>query len=677
MIRHSLKILVVAAMGIGALAVDEPAVPANASATQFTNIGVQVNNGTATYYLCFSSPVGPDVGGVVISGPDGQHREDLAYNNQTCTNAGRSYQVTATFPNLASGQYTFVDAVMQGTDGNLAGLTPGYAFMGNGNGLTVGTACAVNFSVSPDGPGNLQGCDPNSGAYGGFNGPQAAPPTNTPTATPTATATATTIPPTATPTATNTSVVNNPKPSPTKPSGGGNGGGGSTVVAGPPSGGGNGGGGSTVVAGPPNGGGTGGGGNGGGGGSIVIAGPPQATSTDAPFSVVISSGTNSSAQKPPGSATVTPGSGVDRGASSGDAATSTPGAGADNGKSGTGAGQGSSSGVTAGSGHVASTAPKSTPTSQPTGHSPQKTAVALPSTSTHTHARTTATPLYVSLQPFTVQPGGTERIVVSYNPQALVQATVTFPGQAPLLLSGQTNSHGMLTLAVRVPVKVQLYQGNARAVVRVQAVSGPWAALAARTLRTRPNTVKRVVISAPRGAVIHIVTTFPGTSPLSSFGTADRTGRYVLTVRVPAKASVRNGTEIVRLAVSTLAVKQHATKSAVLAVSDFIVNISGSAIVKCAQTQNVHIVYHPNTPVRVLVLVGNGLQFTLAARTNASGEAMVPINMSYVQALSPVQVSIAAVDASSGAHRMAQALLTVSLPHACQLPADGSVTVGP
>lgn len=49
------------------------AATASANSTQFTNIGVQVDNGTATYYLCFSSPVGPDVGGMVIAGPKGQH----------------------------------------------------------------------------------------------------------------------------------------------------------------------------------------------------------------------------------------------------------------------------------------------------------------------------------------------------------------------------------------------------------------------------------------------------------------------------------------------------------------------------------------------------------------------------------------------------------------------------
>ncbi len=146
------------------------AATASANSTQFTNIGVQVDNGTATYYLCFSSPVGPDVGGMVIAGPKGQHRATLSYANRTCSNGGPLYQVTATFPNLPSAQYTCVDAVMQGRDGNLAGLTPGYAFMGNGSGLTVGTACAVNFSVNPDSPTRLHGCSSTSGAYGAFNG---------------------------------------------------------------------------------------------------------------------------------------------------------------------------------------------------------------------------------------------------------------------------------------------------------------------------------------------------------------------------------------------------------------------------------------------------------------------------------------------------------------------------
>ena len=78
MIRRSVTILLALALGCGLFAAAPRPTPASAAnPSQFTNIGVVVGNGSATYYLCLASHAPPNQGSVAINGPGGSQSAPL------------------------------------------------------------------------------------------------------------------------------------------------------------------------------------------------------------------------------------------------------------------------------------------------------------------------------------------------------------------------------------------------------------------------------------------------------------------------------------------------------------------------------------------------------------------------------------------------------------------------
>src|SRR5205807_9017329 len=103
------------------------------------------------------------------------------------------------------------------------------------------------------------------------------------------------------------------------------------------------------------------------------------------------------------------------------------------------------------------------PTASPTN---TPTATVRPTVTPTASAAASGTPqgaaaLQVDVLPSPVQPGGTARVVVSYVKDALVQVGVHLPQQHPFWLSDTTDSHGHLTLAIKVPRHVPLRHGHA------------------------------------------------------------------------------------------------------------------------------------------------------------------------------------------------------------------------
>lgn len=642
MIRRSVIILTVAALGFGTFVVRDVSTFA-AGLIGFTNIGVGVSNGTAQYLLCLRDPGfgPPGVGGVTISGPSGQVQARLVGTPYVCAEGSTAvgYEVAATFNNLPSGNYTFDAAIIQGADGVPYGLTPGSSFEPNFSGLTVETTCQVNFTVSPDSPtGRPQGCN-GGGAFGTFN---AIPLPPTPTSTPPP-PTSTPPPPTSTPPLpplpTSTSQpANTPQPTSTTGTGspppatattGSSGGGQSSPT-------------------PPAGSGTGSG----------TGGTPTSTATTPPITVVVSSSPGDTATSGQATSSSTSGSGNTSGGSS-----------TSNGGSSTSNGGSSSNHGTAGVSKAA--AGKHQP-AHPTKAAPGKRRPA-------PHAA--ALPLSATVLSSLVAPGETARIAVTSAPDTLIQVRVAYPRGMTVTQFGVTDLHGHLTLSVQVPRNVAVRDGHATAVVSVQAMAGAWHAQptfsAAVRPSSRPGAVEHIVISAPKNAGLRATVTLPGRAPLAFFGTADGNGRYVLSLTVPRSVKLQHGAAIARVAVATLTPSRRATAKKSLAISDLIMNVVGNAIVKCAQTQTVHVRYHPNVSLKILVLFANGLQIVLNARTDALGDATSPVKLSYVKADNPVQITVAAVDETPHVSRMEQTLINVSLPPACQRSGiDANVTVG-
>jgi hypothetical protein len=94
------------------------------------------------------------------------------------------------------------------------------------------------------------------------------------------------------------------------------------------------------------------------------------------------------------------------------------------------------------------------------------------------------------------------------------------------------------------------------------------------------------------------------------------------------------------------------------------------------QTATVHVAYHANAPLRVVLLFPHSRRLTLSTRTDQHGQAMVRASLTYVHTNGPVRVGVQVSDAAAGARRMESTAFRVALPTACQKAPAAIVTIG-
>jgi hypothetical protein len=271
-----------------------------------------------------------------------------------------------------------------------------------------------------------------------------------------------------------------------------------------------------------------------------------------------------------------------------------------------------------------------------------------------------------------VQPGGIARVAVSYVKGALVQVSVHFPQQHPFWLSGTTDSRGHLTLAIRVPRHVPLRHGHAVASLDVRAVTGPWHSLATLSAVVRPGATRHITVSYTPQTPVRALVTFLGARPLRLFGVTDSRGHLRLAVTVPRSITVHHGRTMAHVAVFVWAGKQHARAIRTLAISDMVLSVTHSPIVDCLQTQTVHVAYHPNVPLRIVLLFVHNQQLALAAHTDRQGIATVSVELDYVKAPNPLHLGVEAIDTSVRPPRLERSAVAVALPPACRSSAQES-----
>jgi len=274
--------------------------------------------------------------------------------------------------------------------------------------------------------------------------------------------------------------------------------------------------------------------------------------------------------------------------------------------------------------------------------------------------------------PSLVQPGGTARVAVSYVKDALVQVSVHLPQQHPFWLFDTTDSHGHLTLAIRVPRHVPLRHGHAVVSLDVRAMAGPWHSLATLSAVMRPGATRHINVSYTPQTPVRALVTFPGARPLRLFGVTDSQGHLRLLVTVPRNITVQHGRAMAHVAVFAWAGTQHARATRIVTISDMVVSVVRSPIANCLQTQTVHVAYHPNALLRVVLLFPNNHQLSLAAHTDRQGLATVSVKLAYVKAANPVRSGVEVIDTSVRPPRLERIAFAVALPQACRSSAQGS-----
>jgi hypothetical protein len=283
-----------------------------------------------------------------------------------------------------------------------------------------------------------------------------------------------------------------------------------------------------------------------------------------------------------------------------------------------------------------------------------------------------AAALRVDVLPSLVQPGGSARVAVSYVKNALVQVNVHLPQQHPFWLSGTTDSHGHLTLAVRVPRHVPLRHGHAVVSLDVRAMAGPWHSLATLSAVVRPGATRHINVSYTPQTPVRALVTVPGARPLRLFGVTDSQGHLQLSLMVPRGITVHQGRTTAHVAVFAWAGTQHARATRTLAISDMVVSVTLGPLVNCLQTQTVHVAYHPNVPLRIVLLFPHNHQLALTAHTDRQGGATVSVRLAYVKAPNPLHSGVEAIDTSVRPPRLERIAFAVALPPACRSSAQGS-----
>ena len=278
----------------------------------------------------------------------------------------------------------------------------------------------------------------------------------------------------------------------------------------------------------------------------------------------------------------------------------------------------------------------------------------------------TAPPLHVRVLSPLVQPGADAPVAVSYVEDALVQAVVHMPGQDPVTLVDTTDSHGYVTLVVRVPRHVPLRRGHAVADLVVRATSGRWYRLATRTLLVHPGATWPIAGSYTPRTPVRVLVTFPGVRPVRLLAVTDSHGHLRLTLRVPRNVTLHHGQVLAHATISALASTRRAQVTRILSISDMVVSVARGPIVSCLQMQTVHVAYHPNVRLSIVLLFPNDHRLALTAHTNQRGVATVNLQVHYVQAPNPVRIGVEAIDTSVRPPRLERITVAVVLPPACR-----------
>jgi hypothetical protein len=205
--------------------------------------------------------------------------------------------------------------------------------------------------------------------------------------------------------------------------------------------------------------------------------------------------------------------------------------------------------------------------------------------------------------------------------------------------------------------------------------SGP--ALRATVLEplVRPGATQRIAVSYVAHALVQASVAFPGVRPFALRGRTDSHGHLVLTVTVPRTIKLGHGRATALVTMSAVSDKGRAQVTRVLSISDMVLSVASGHIVNCMQTATVRVAYHPNAPLRVVLLFPHGRHLTLSTRTDEHGNAMVRARVTYVHANSPVRIGVQASDAAAGARRMESTAFSVALPTACQKAPAAIVTI--
>lgn len=304
----------------------------------------------------------------------------------------------------------------------------------------------------------------------------------------------------------------------------------------------------------------------------------------------------------------------------------------------------------------------STPSTTPAvGASSTPTALSGQGRGTHRPApRYTAPPaLYVVMQPLLVRPGAIQRVVISYVKDALVHATVTFPGQRPLSLFGLTDTRARLTLNAMVPRNLTLRNGRATGQVFVQAVAGPWRQVALFLPVVRPGAIKRIAMSLPHSAraYVRVLVTFPGQPSRSLYDVTDAHGYAALNVSAPRTLARHRGPTVARVSVWVLSDRQHARTSRLLAISDMVVTIVPGPVVNCLRMETVHISYYAHVPVRITLLFSHTHRLVTTLRTDRYGSVSLRMNVEKVA--HPTTIGVQVSDARPHVHRTEYTLIRV------------------
>ena len=192
----------------------------------------------------------------------------------------------------------------------------------------------------------------------------------------------------------------------------------------------------------------------------------------------------------------------------------------------------------------------------------------------------------------------------------------------------------------------------------------------------RPGATQHIAVSYVADALVQANVAFPGVRPVSLRGRTDIHGHLVLTVTVPRTITLSHGRATALVAMSAVSNKGRAQVTRVLRISDMVLSVANGRIVNCMQTATVHVAYHPNAPLRVVLLFPHRRPLTLSTRTDQHGNAMVRASVTYVHADSSVRIGVQASAAAAGARRMESTAVSVALPTACQKAPAAIVTIG-
>jgi hypothetical protein len=189
----------------------------------------------------------------------------------------------------------------------------------------------------------------------------------------------------------------------------------------------------------------------------------------------------------------------------------------------------------------------------------------------------------------------------------------------------------------------------------------------------RPGATRHINVSYTPQTPVRALVTFPGARPLPLFGVTDNRGHLRLSLMVPRSITVHHGRTMAHVAVSAWAGKQHARATRLVTISDMVVSVVRSPIVNCLQTQTVHVVYHPNAPLRIVLLFPNKHQLALTAHTDRQGVATASVKLAYVKAPNPLRSGVEVIDTSVQPPRLERIAFAVPLPPACRSSAQGSL----